>query len=444
MSGTDQRGAGEAAAGPVRRRFHVATGRRWLLPRPTVRLRLTGLYGALFLAAGALLLLLSFLLFRHGLDQALQPPLPRRGLRPPPKLHGPFPTAAPLSGAASGIKQLGSKFPTRAQLEVRDQAIHQLLVQSGIALSVMALASVGLGWWVAGRALRPLRRMTATARSLSEASLHERIALDGPSDELRELAETFDAMLDRLEAAFESQRSFVANASHELRTPLSIQRALLDVALDDPHAPASELRDTARQVLQVTGRSEHLIENLLVLAQSTRGLSPSDRQDAELAEIARQALDQEWPAAGPHPPALRCSLRPTPVNGDPALLTHLAANLIQNAIRHNLPGGWVELSTGTTGGQATLTVSNIGPAVPPEQVGELFRPFRRLAPDRTGSVRGSGVGLSIVHAVASAHGATITAVAAPGGGLSVSVRFPRVPADPPPGPPVLPLAPGRT
>src|SRR5215471_16101479 len=134
----------------------------------------------------------------------------------------------------------------------------------------MALASVGLGWWVAGRALRPLRRMTATARSLSEASLHERIALDGPSDEMRELAETFDAMLDRLEAAFESQRSFVANASHELRTPLSIQRALLDVALDDPHAPASELREAARQVLAVTARSEHLIENLLVLARSTR------------------------------------------------------------------------------------------------------------------------------------------------------------------------------
>ena len=251
-------------------------------------------------------------------------------------------------------------------------------------------------------------------------------------------------MLDRLEAAFESQRSFVANASHELRTPLSIQRALLDVALDDPHAPASELRDTARQVLQVTERSEHLIENLLVLAQSTRGLSPSDRLDAELAEIARQALDQEWRTAGPDPPALRCSLRRAPVIGDPALLTHLAANLIQNAIRHNQPGGWVELSTGTTGGQASLTVSNSGPAVPPDQVGDLFRPFRRLAPDRTGSVRGSGVGLSIVHAVASAHGATVTAVAAPGGGLSVSVRFPRVPAHPPPGPPMLPLAPGRT
>jgi len=251
-------------------------------------------------------------------------------------------------------------------------------------------------------------------------------------------------MLDRLEAAFESQRSFVANASHELRTPLSIQRALLDVALDDPHAPASELRDTARQVLQVTARSEHLIENLLVLARSTRGLAASDRQDAELAEIARQALDQEWPAAGPHPPALRCSLRPAPVNGDPALLTHLAANLIQNAIRHNLPGGWVELSTGTTSGQASLTVSNSGPAIPSEQVGELFRPFRRLAPDRTGSVRGSGVGLSIVHAVASAHGATISAVAAPDGGLSVSVRFPRATADPAPGAPTLPLAPGRT
>jgi len=327
---------------------------------------------------------------------------------------------------------------------VRDQAIHQLLVQAGTALSVMALASVGLGWWVAGRALRPLRRMTATARRLSEASLHERIGLDGPSDELRELAETFDAMLDRLEAAFESQRSFVANASHELRTPLSIQRALLDVALDDPHAPASELRDTARQVLQVTERSEHLIENLLVLARSTRGLSPGDRQDAELAQIAQRALDQEWPAAGPSPPALRCSLRPAPVTGDPALLTHLAANLVRNAIRHNIPGGWISLSTGTTGGQATLTVSNSGPAVPPEQVGELFRPFRRLAPDRTGSVRGSGVGLSIVHAVASAHGAAVTAVAAPGGGLSVSVRFPLATADPPPGPAMLPLAPGRT
>jgi len=441
MSGTDQADAGQAAGGPVRRRFPLATGWRWLLPRPTLRLRLTVLYGTLFLAAGALLLLLSFVLFRRGLDNAIQPPIPH-GHRIPPRPPHPFGTiASPLSGGASGIKRLPTR-PTPAQLKVRDQAIHQLLVQSGIALSVMALASVGLGWWVAGRALRPLRRMTATARSLSEASLHERIGLDGPSDELRELAETFDAMLDRLEAAFESQRSFVASASHELRTPLSIQRALLDVALDDPHAPASELRDTALQVLQVTERSERLIENLLVLARSTRGLSPGDRQDAELAEIAQRALDQEWPAAGPSPPALRCSLRPAPVNGDPALLTHLAANLVQNAIRHNRAGGWIELSTGTTSGQANLTVSNSGPAIPPEQVGELFRPFRRLAPDRTGSVRGSGVGLSIVHAVSTAHGATITAVAAPGGGLSVSVRFPRIPADPPPGSAMLPLAPG--
>src|SRR5215468_5593228 len=441
MNGTDQGGAGEAAAGSVQRRLPAATWWRCLLPRPTLRLRLTVLYGALFLAAGALLLLLSFLLFRRGLDNALQAPL-QHGR---PRLPRPIATLPPPhSPAGSAAKGLSSAFPTRAQLEVRDQAIHQLLVQSGIALPVMALASVGLGWWVAGRALRPLRRMTATARSLSEASLHERIALDGPSDELRELAETFDAMLDRLEAAFESQRSFVANASHELRTPLSIQRALLDVALDDPHAPASELRDTALQVLQVTERSEHLIENLLVLARSTRGLSASDRQVAELAQIAQRALDQEWPAAGPSPPALRCSLRPAPVNGDPALLTHLAANLIQNAIRHNSPGGWVELSTATTGGQVSLTVSNSGPAIPAEHVGELFRPFRRLAPDRTGSVRGSGVGLSIVHAVASAHGATITAVAAPGGGLSVSVRFPRATADPPPGAPTLPQASGRT
>jgi len=439
MNGTDQGGAGEAAAGSVQRRLPAATWWRCLLPRPTLRLRLTVLYGALFLAAGALLLLLSFLLFRRGLDNALQAPL-QHGR---PRLPRPIATLPPPhSPAGSAAKGLSSAFPTRAQLEVRDQAIHQLLVQSGIALSVMALASVGLGWWVAGRALRPLRRMTATARSLSEASLHERIALDGPSDELRELAETFDAMLDRLEAAFESQRSFVANASHELRTPLSIQRALLNVTLDDPHAPASELRDAARQVLQATERSEHLIENLLVLARSTRGLSLSDRQDAELAEITRQALQQEWSAAGPNAPTLRCSLRPAPVHGDPALLTHLASNLIQNAIRHNSPGGWVELGTGTTSGQASLTVSNSGPAIPAEHVGELFRPFRRLAPDRTGSVRGSGVGLSIVHAVSTAHGATITAVAAPGGGLSVSVRFPRIPADPPPGSAMLPLAPG--
>src|SRR5262249_35313621 len=210
----------------VQRRLPAATGWRCLLPRPTLRLRLTVLYGTLFLAAGALLLLLSFLLFRRGLDNALQAPL-QHGR---PRLPRPIATLPPPhSPAGSAAKGLSSAFPTRAQLEVRDQAIHQLLVQSGIALPVMALASVGLGWWVAGRALRPLRRMTATARSLSEASLHERIALDGPSDdELRELAETFDAMLDRLEAAFESQRSFVANASHELRTPLSIQRALLD------------------------------------------------------------------------------------------------------------------------------------------------------------------------------------------------------------------------
>ena len=392
-----------------------------------MRLRLTVLYGTLFLAAGALLLLLSFVLFRRGLDNALQPPVPHGHSRPSPTLASPFPPVAlPHSGAASGISGLSSKFPTRAQLEVRDQAIHQLLVQSGFALSVMALASVGLGWWVAGRALRPLRRMTATARSLSEASLHDRIALDGPSDELRELAETFDAMLDRLEAAFESQRSFVANASHELRTPLSIQRALLDVALDDPHAAVPELREAARQVLAVTERSEHLIENLLVLARSNRGLAQGDRQDADLAAITRLALEQEWPSAGPSPPALRCSLHAAALSGDPALLAHLAANLVRNAIRHNIPGGWITLSTDTVDGQARLTVSNSGPVIPAEQVGELFQPFRRLAPDRTGSVRGSGVGLSIVQAVAAAHGATVTATAIPAGGLALSVCFARV------------------
>jgi len=430
MNGASTGGRAGAVTRRSRYGFHAPIAWRKMLPRPTVRLRLTMLYGILFLAAGALLLLLSFLLFRRGLDHALQPPFPNAGLHNvprPPRLPGP----SPLTRAGSGIKRLSSTFPTRDQLEVRNQAIRQLLIQSGIALPVMALVSVGLGWWVAGRALRPLRRMTITARSLSETSLHERIALAGPSDELRELAETFDGMLDRLEAAFESQRSFVANASHELRTPLSIQRALLDVALDDPHAPASELRETARQVLQVTARSEQLIENLLVLARSTRGLSPDDVEDAELAEIARRALDQEWPGAGSTAPVLRCKLRPTIVRGDPPLLAHLTGNLIQNAIRHNVPGGWVELSTGTTRGQARLTVSNSGPLVPQERVGELFQPFRRLAADRTGSARGSGVGLAIVRAVAAAHGATVTALAAPSGGLSVSVAFPNTPSDSP-------------
>jgi len=404
---------------------------RSLLPRTSVRLQLTVLYGGLFLLAGAGLLAVNYALVRSQFTL----PFGVRVERPPPGLPevlrdnpgvvivrttdgDELIASAPSPGAVEGVRrELES---VRRELEAA--ALNQLLTQSGIALAVMALASVGLGWLVAGRVLRPLTEITATARRLEGSTLHERINLQGPQDELKELADTFDQMLGRLDAAFETQRRFVANASHELRTPLAIARTEVDVALADPDASPAELRAMARRVLEAGERSERLIEGLLTLARSERQLR--ERQPLDLAMAAADALSVAAPEVERLGLRVSSVLGAAPVAGDRALLERLVGNLVENAVRHNQPGGWLEVDTGRTGELAVVRVANGGPRIAPDQVAALFEPFRRLNGDRTGSSRGAGLGLSIVGSVATAHGGQTTALALDDGGLEVTVELP--------------------
>ena len=416
--------------------------------RPTFRLKLTMAYGGLFLLAGAILLTLNYALVRSSLG------------RPGPQVGVTFSVpgqggAAGLSGketqvfvGSAGVPKPGVTVPEpvtpdgRKVSDVirdltnsyRDQTLHQLVVKSLQALGLMGLLSVGFGWALSGRVLSPLHRMTAAARRLSEENLHERIALDGPDDELKELADTFDAMLGRLEAAFESQKRFVANASHELRTPLSIIRTEVDVALANPDAPPEELRRMGEVVRRATERSGALIDGLLVLARSDRG--PSARGPVDLADLAEEALAGAAAEAAAAGVETAGRFEPAPTAGDDALLGRLAGNLIENAIRHNESGGRLEVVTGPApgsgdagvggGAEVRLAVANSGPVIAPGDVEGLFEPFRRLGADRTaGRATGAGLGLSIVRSVVVAHGGRVAARPRPGGGLVVEVFLPR-------------------
>ncbi|HEX4282043.1 MAG TPA: ATP-binding protein, partial [Solirubrobacteraceae bacterium] len=289
---------------------------------------------------------------------------------------------------------------------------------------IMALASIGLGWVMAGRALRPVRTMSSRARGISERNLHERLALDGPDDELKELGDTFDGLLARLDAAFESQRRFVANASHELRTPITLERALVEVALSDPNASVDSLRETCRRVLASSEQQERLIEALLTLARSQRGLE--HRAPVDLQELTAEVV-RSIPSNGVR---IDTKLGAARTTGDSALVERLLVNLVENAVRYNEPDGWVEAWTGSREGKPTLEVSNSGPVVASDQVGELLKPFSRLDGDgavasRNGDGReGLGLGLSIVQAIADAHDAELTTTPRPEGGLTVTVRFP--------------------
>jgi signal transduction histidine kinase len=361
-------------------------------PRRTVRLRLTLLYSGLFLVTGALLVGLVYLLAtRATLPGA--PPAPE-----PPRLGGGLP-APPVP-------------PTVLEPQVID--VQRLLVSSVLALVAMGAASMLLGWLVAGRVLRPLATMTVTVRQISADDLHRRLAAAGPDDELTELADTFDELLDRLERAFAAQRRFVANASHELRTPLTFQRASVEVALADPDATAESLRSTLQRVLASGEQQERIIEALLVLARSQQGLS--DREEVDLAALARTATEDA------SDDRIRTELAPARVLGDRELLARLVTNLLTNAVRHNVPDGWVRLTTSSASGRAELAVANSGPVIPPDQVPGLLEPFRRLGPARTGD-SGVGLGLPIVAAIAEAHGGTLAMHARPEGGLDVRVGF---------------------
>jgi signal transduction histidine kinase len=405
--------------------------RRWgSLPRRTIRLRLTLIYGGLFIACAAALLAIVYVLVggqytadffvKSGQGVGLTAS-PGHGSATVITVHGTTESSVPIAATGGGRTSL-ARVPTRTQLGAMaalqsTAARGTLLMWSGIALAIMALIAMVLGWIVAGRALRPLRAITTTAREISASSLHRRIALAGPDDELKELGSTFDALLERLETAFVAQRQFAANVSHELRTPLTLERTLLEVALADPDANAATLRSVCEKVLSSGLHQERLIDALLVLSRSQRGLER--RETLDLAAIAAQAL-ADTDAGGLH---VERTLAPAQTDGDPRLIERLAGNLIANAVQYNVPGGRIDVATRTAGGRAILAVANTGPAIKGDDVKRLFEPFQRLDGARMSGGDGVGLGLSIVQAIAEAHGATITTSLPERGGLAIEVAF---------------------
>jgi signal transduction histidine kinase len=384
-------------------------GLRLDLRRRGFRLYLTVVYGCLFLASGAGLLALTYWLAATR-----------------------FPVTGQNSGTGHGVpglrpqQQRAAAEAAQALLVQHDAAdLHSLLVMSGIALAVMTVISVGLGWLVAGRMLGPVRVVTATVRRISARNLHERVAMAGPDDELKELADTFDGLLGRLERAFDAQRQFVANASHELRTPLARQRALVEAALDDQERTMGSLERTCRRVLAASVQQERLIGALLALAQAQRG--PRQRELIDLAAVATDALRSLQPDAQSRGLRVSAALETAPALGDAPLAERLAVNLVGNAISHNVSGGWIEIATEARAGCSVLSVANSGPLIPASEVSRLFEPFQRLATDRVGSHDGLGLGLSIARAIISAHDAELRADALPGGGLKIQARFPAIP-----------------
>jgi signal transduction histidine kinase len=387
-------------------------------PAPTIRLRLTALYGLLFLITGAGLLTIGYLLVRHNLgpDGNFRSELRKLGLAPP---AGATFLGRPFDFRAGSPE---ASFAAAVRAQLRSDALHRLVIEYVVALGAMTMIAVGTGWLLAGRALRPLRDITATARRVSGENLGERIGLVGPADELKELADTFDGMLGRLDAAFASQRHFVANASHELRTPLAIMRTEVDVALADPRASTGELRAMGDAVRDTVDRCERLIESLLMLARSQ---GPGGREEpVDLAALAGDCITDLHARAHDAQVEIRDDLEPAWTRGDPALLERMIANLVGNGIRHNEPGGFLDVSTRVRAGRVLLEVVNGGAPIDPAAVEGLTEPFRRL--DR--SVGGFGLGLSIVRSVAQAHGGTAKLTAPESGGLEVRVQLPALPA----------------
>jgi signal transduction histidine kinase len=313
--------------------------------------------------------------------------------------------------------------PNQAVIAQQHADNARLLGIAWVVLAITALASLPLGWFVAGRMLTPLREITARTRTISAGNLHERLAVNGARDEFTELGATLDDLLARLEASFDAQRRFVANASHELRTPLTVERTLLQVALADPDASAATLRAACEELLANGRDQERLIEALLTLASSERGLERHER--VEIGALARHVLERPLPELELHRLSLETKLEAAVTDGDQALIERLISNLLDNAVRHNVAGGHVEISTRQQGDRALLRFENSGQMIAPEEIETMFEPFRRLGPARTGADSGQhGLGLSIVRAVAAAHHATIDAQPRPGGGLSITVAFP--------------------
>ncbi|MEO3977127.1 HAMP domain-containing sensor histidine kinase [Streptomyces sp. CAU 1734] len=412
-------------------------GPRRLVPRAVpLRTRLTLIYGGLFMAAGVVLLGVTYALFNKelsggdlkvvGQTAAIVEPVPRGSADPSVRLP-PGPSArpeAPPPGVSPGTAQLLKQ----QRGELREAATTSMLAQGSLVLLVVGSAAAGFGWLVAGRVLAPLHRVTETARRIAAApaagrGLHERIALSGPDDEVKVLADTFDTMIERLDRSFDGQRRFVANASHELRTPLTLGRALVEVAMHRTSA-SEDVRQLGENLLEINTRHERLITGLLLLADSENEIT--ERLPVDLADV----VDHVAARTGPEAERLGITLHPEPAeactSGDALLLERLVHNLIENGVRHNTGRGgslWA-VSRTRADGWAEVEVSNTGPVVPPYDIPALFEPFRRLGADRLVSAKGAGLGLSIVRAVARAHGGTVTARPRPGGGLVVTATLP--------------------
>jgi signal transduction histidine kinase len=398
-------------------RLPVLPTRLWLSGR-TVRVRLTALYGILFLVSGAVLLAIASGVAVVRSSSSQEVPAPDQAM-----------PGSALARAQARIQVLQAQLQNlqsqTATQHGQDKLSRQLLIASLIALAIMTVISVALGWLVAGRALRPVRQMTAAAQRISEDSLHERLALHGPKDELKELGDTIDGLLQRLEVAFNAQRRFVANASHELRTPLTTMRAALDVALAKPEPPPPQTIALAGRLRTELDRIDTLLEAFLVLARAQHRSMPGQAV-LPLDYIVGSALADQAAAIK----AMDLTVQDTSsqggawVAGSQALLSRMVENVIDNAVCHNSPGGWIAITTRARGGCARLVVENGGLVLDQQQVAELSQPFRRLEADRIGTDKGSGLGLSIVAAIAEAHGGVLDLRARPGGGLCVCVDLP--------------------
>jgi signal transduction histidine kinase len=385
---------------------------------PTLRGRLTLVYGTLFFVAGLTLLGVTYLLFNQQLEQKTVSIIVRGG--------GPGSLDSD-TGSLDGDKAMN--WMKQQQALLRGAATTSLLTQGAIALVVVGCAAVAVGWVVAGRVLTPLRQVTETARRIAaapvaERGLHERIALNGPPDEVKELADTFDTMVERLDHSFDGQRRFVANASHELRTPLTLNRALVELAMHRRTASA-DVKQLGESLLEINARHERLISGLLLLARAEHEIG--DRSPVDLADVVSHVVAQATAEATESKITLHEAAGPAPTSGDALLLERLVHNLVENGIRHNVDDGtgWVRaVSRIAHDGRVEVEVSNTGPAVPPYEIPTLFQPFRRLGPDRVVTAKSAGLGLSIVRSIALAHGGEVTARPRESGGLIVTATLP--------------------
>jgi signal transduction histidine kinase len=383
----------------------------------SIRARLTIVYAVVLLTACAVLLVLNYTLLYGSLFRDVSSPIERLSSTS---------TALVSPGDERVIDKKAVLEAQRRELDrLRSQTLVRTAETSVLTLAVIAVVGLGVSWWVAGRATRPLRRLTAATRRISQDRLHERVALDGPENELKELADTFDDMIARLEAAFRSQRRFVADAAHELRTPLAIARTSAEVQLGRVGTTTRQWEGMAGTVLEATRRAETLLAGLLALARSDSGVL--DIAEHDLAVSASRAVSEVDEEAEQLGLTLRTDLRPAPLLGDAVLLDRLAANIVINAVRHNRRSGWLEVSTATVDGHSVLTVRNSGAVIDDPQLADAFEPFHRLPHSGRESRSGSGLGLAIVRSIVQAHHGDVRAEAVAEGGLLVVVSLPAAP-----------------